>query len=269
MQSWRRACRAGRELAEQAELAELAQRIIRVVGGGGSSGRIFEIDTRLRPDGERGELVPSIGRFETYVRSHAATWERLALTKLRTVAGDADLGASVEEIVHSVLYHAPPEGGLTGEILEMRARIEASSTPDVLKTGSGGLVDIDFLTTALRLLHGHEHVALRTPSTLGALAAARDAKLLSPSIFERVLSTFQILQRVEARLRIGGHRSPHRLPSDPAELNALARRLGYLGTRGDAGTVLTEEIGYFRGEMRAIFVDLIGDPKPGPGGDSA
>jgi len=234
-------------------LTELAQAIIRVVGGGATTGRIFEVDTRLRPDGSQGVLVPSIHRFRKYVHASLPTWERLALAKLRPVAGDPELGGEVIVAVHDALYGAPPPANLGRDVLEMRAKIEEAAGPVDLKRGPGGLVDVDFLAGALRLRHGHEFPALRSPSTLDTLAAARAAGLVRPSELERLFSAYQVLQQVHARLRIGGNRSLDCIPEDPAERDALARRLGYLGEDGAAGSVLAEEIRYFTRELRRVF----------------
>jgi len=245
-------------------LTELAQAVIRVVGGGAGTGRIFEVDTRLRPDGSKGVLVPSIGRLRAYVHANLPAWERLALAKLRPVAGDPGLGGEAIVAIHDALYAAPPPPNLGRDIREMRAKMEETAGPGDLKRGPGGLVDVDFLVGALRLRYGHEIPTLRSPSTLDTLASARAAGLIQPSELERILSAYQVLQKIHARLRIGGNRSLDRLPDDPAERDVLARRLGYLGGEGGAGTVFAEEIRYFTGELRRVFdatlARLDGDP---------
>lgn len=104
----------------------------------------------------------------------ARLWERQALTKLRPVAGDRALGAEVERLAIETVYGSSPDPKVVAdEITKMRDRVERElgGTSD-LKTGAGGVMDVEFAAQYLQLVYGHAHPALRTTSTSAALNAA-------------------------------------------------------------------------------------------------
>jgi glutamate-ammonia-ligase adenylyltransferase len=118
---------------------------------------------------------------------------------------------------------------LTGEVLAMRERLEASRGPRDLKRGPGGLADVEFLVQLLLLKHGRERPSLRTPNTWEALQALRDAGLLSAAEHDDLRAGYDFILRVQSRLRIVHNRSLDAVPEDPAEVEKLARRLGFEG----------------------------------------
>src|SRR5882672_5612896 len=137
-----------------------------------SSGSLFEIDLRLRPDGDKGLLVTPLAAFERYQREeHASgrgmgawTWERQALTRARYCAGDRALGAQVEALRASVLARARNLAALRADVLAMRKRMRdghpnASGLFDI-KHDPGGMVDVEFAVQFLVLAHAHAQVRL-------------------------------------------------------------------------------------------------------------
>ena len=116
------------------------------------SGRLYEVDTRLRPNGRAGSLVSSINAFGAYQLEQAWTWELQALTRARFIAGSPALEAHFNRIRQEVLCLDRDEGELAAELLEMRQRMateQAAKLGDRLpgspKHGPGGLVDIEFI----------------------------------------------------------------------------------------------------------------------------
>src|SRR5262249_23540485 len=143
-------------------------------------GLCYRIDTRLRPSGNQGPLVASVEAFRSYHHGSAALWERQALTKARVVAGPAALAALVTETVEGVVFGAGLSAAEVAEIARMRDRIEQERGGEGrdrvnIKTGRGGLVDVEFLVQMLQLRYGGDQPAVRERSTrlaLGALGAA-------------------------------------------------------------------------------------------------
>src|SRR6266699_3052049 len=127
-------------------------------------GIAYRIDTRLRPSGNQGPLVSSLEAFAAYHRTGARLWERQALIKARVVAGAPALGARLEAIVAEFVYGHGLSPAEVAEIAGVRARIErergsADGEGVNIKTGRGGLIDVEFLVQMLQLRHGYAHPA--------------------------------------------------------------------------------------------------------------
>ena len=144
------------------------------------------VDADLRPEGRQGPLVRSLAAYERYYADWSKIWEAQALLRARFVAGDAALGERFLALADRVRY---PDGGLTPEqIIEIRrikARVDTERLPrgadpaTHAKLGRGGLADVEWAVQLLQLRHGYQVEGLRTPRTLDALGAARDAGLVS------------------------------------------------------------------------------------------
>lgn len=215
------------------ELASrIARRLMSALHAMHPGGRLYETDARLRPDGTRGMLVVSVSGWERYHRDSAQLWERQALIKLRAVAGDAALGARVEELARAFVY-APPHdrAALASTIRGMRDRIERElgGGPDAmdLKAGRGGLIDAEFAAQYLQLAYGAEHAELRTRATVPALRAAAALVVADPDACAVLADGYEFLRALEQRIRIVHDRSENRLPRQPRELAKLARRAGF------------------------------------------
>ncbi len=150
-----------------------------------TSGRLYEVDLRLRPDGSKGLLVSSLESFESYQRERAWTWEQQALVRARPVAGDAFVAQRFAEIRAQTLCRERDPDEARREVANMRQRMrnekDRSTAPEAenarfdLKQGHGGLVDVEFLMQAGVLIHAHAHPQLigdtRTRALIDALAA--------------------------------------------------------------------------------------------------
>jgi [glutamine synthetase] adenylyltransferase / [glutamine synthetase]-adenylyl-L-tyrosine phosphorylase len=252
----------------RAEHARLAQRLISFLQMPLREGLLYKIDTRLRPSGNQGALVTSAGGFARYhlaggdATVKSQLWERQALLRARFAAGDAALFEEVRErVLGPVLWRPPPDrAALAAEIRRMRERIElelgreAARGPNP-KTGKGGLVDVEFAAQFLQLVHGHDHPAVRTPSTLAALARLRQAGLLRDAAYQALSNGYEFLRRLELRLRIVHDYTIDHLPQGAVPLAQLARRFGHLGD--DPGARLVADYGRVTGEVRAAFDEVV------------
>ncbi len=212
------------------ELAtKIAQRLVHALSAMLDEGRLYEVDTRLRPSGRKGTLVSSLAAWRRYHAHDAQLWERQALIKCRAVAGDEALGRTVEDEAQRFVYSGTPDAAAVAHaVLAMRERMERELGHEGnIKAGRGGLVDVEFAAQVLQLVHGPAIPGLRTRATLPALAAAVAAGVLAPAEHEILEGGYRFLRRVENRLRIVHDRPIHEYPSDPAELDRLARRAGF------------------------------------------
>lgn len=237
--------------------SRFAQRLIGALRQRTPRGRLYEVDTRLRPSGAQGLLVTSLAGWRRYHAEDARLWERQALTKLRPVAGDRTLGAEVARLAGETMYAAPPPGGVrhvADEVAAMRQRVERElgRSGGDLKAGAGGVMDVEFATQFLQLAHGHAVPELRTTSTVEALRAAARAELAPVEELALLEQGYLFLRRIEQRIRVVHDQPIHRLPESAIELDRLARRSGF-----PDGPVLREHVERWQRDVRSAYLRLL------------
>jgi glutamate-ammonia-ligase adenylyltransferase len=145
--------------------ARLAQRMIHILNSLTPAGVLFEVDTRLRPDGASGLLVSSLTAFEVYQQEKAWTWEHQALVRARVISGDPTIAQRFAAIRRQTLGQARDPVALRQEVLAMRDKMQTSLDKSKdglfdLKQGRGGIVDIEFMVQYGVLAFAHAHPAL-------------------------------------------------------------------------------------------------------------
>ncbi len=170
-----------RRLPVMAYYAKLAQRLIAALTVQTTEGGLYEVDMRLRPTGNKGPAAVSLQSFARYHAEDAWTWERLALTRARVIAGPSALLQKIEAIVRDSLSRKVEPERLARDVREMRSKLELqfpARGPWDLKFVRGGLVDIEFVTEFLQLLHAWEAPEILDPNTISALGQLRGAGFL-------------------------------------------------------------------------------------------
>ncbi|MDP2143944.1 MAG: bifunctional [glutamate--ammonia ligase]-adenylyl-L-tyrosine phosphorylase/[glutamate--ammonia-ligase] adenylyltransferase [Gallionella sp.] len=211
----------------QENYARLAQRINTVLGSHTASGRLYETDLRLRPNGASGLLVSSIEAFAEYQRSQAWVWEHQALTRARFSAGDAGVGAAFERIRQEVLCQPRDLATLRDEIVAMRQKMHdghpnATELFDI-KHDSGGMVDIEFIVQYLVLAHAHEHPELTANiGNLALLKLAGELELIPMELAEQVRELYRTLRQTQHRMRLNSA-APCRIAQDEIDTRACRR----------------------------------------------
>jgi [glutamine synthetase] adenylyltransferase / [glutamine synthetase]-adenylyl-L-tyrosine phosphorylase len=232
-----------------------AQRLLGALRQRTPRGRLYELDTRLRPSGTQGLLVSSLEGWRRYHAEQARLWERQALTKLRPVAGDRALGEQVAKLAAETVYGSAPADAkaIATEIARMRDRIERElgGSGDV-KLGAGGIMDVEFAAQYLQLVHGHAHPTLRTTSTADALDAAARCGVAPAYELALLAQGYRFLRGIEHRLRVVHDQPIHRLPESKDELDKLARRSGF-----PDGAVLLEHVARWQRDIRAAYTRLM------------
>ncbi|MDP2086345.1 MAG: glutamine-synthetase adenylyltransferase [Gemmobacter sp.] len=157
-----------RPLAARPYYARLTQALVTAVTAPMANGRLYEVDMRLRPSGRQGPVATSLAGFRDYQETEAWTWEHLALTRARPIAGNRDLGAAVEDIRRAVLAAKGQGARVRPDVAEMRARLLAHKPGGgwEAKAGPGRLMDIELLAQTCALVAGDP--ARRTEAQLRA-----------------------------------------------------------------------------------------------------
>lgn len=228
---------------EHSFFAKLAQRLIRALSMAGADGKMYEVDTRLRPSGQQGALVVSLEQFRSYQANTSELWERQALVRARPLLGPALLVEAFEDVRTSEVFRRglPQDGAqaLSAMLARIReAQLEHGAVD--IKYSQGGLAEIEFAIQALQMRWGWTTPALRTTRGVDALRAMAQAQVMPSVDFGALLRVYERLREVESRLRMTDLRGISALPSDVAQRDVLARRLGYLGA--DSGHALVEDL---------------------------
>ena len=181
--------------------ARLAQRLIHFLSIQTSSGRLYEVDTRLRPSGESGPIVSSIESFGRYQRKEAWTWEHQALLRSRSVAGEPGLCAAFERDRIEVLVDHVARETLKDEVAKMRARMRnelsrGSAASFDLKQDPGGLADIEFLIDYWVLANAGEYAELvEYPDNIRQLEALERVGLVAAEDCRGLREAYLTLRR--------------------------------------------------------------------------
>ncbi len=177
----------------------LASRVTAALSVATAAGPLYEVDTRLRPEGAKGMLTVSLDAFASYQRDEAWTWEHMALCRARPVFGSSAARAQAAELIGEILRRPRDPSGIAADAAKMRAEMErhkpAASALDV-KLGPGGLVDLEFAVHVLQLTR---HVGL-DPRLEDAIAALTSADLIEAKISEaqQLLTRMLVMMRLVA-----------------------------------------------------------------------
>lgn len=234
----------------------VARRLTQALEATTASGWLWRVDLRLRPGGARGPLVHSLSALEAYYEAWGRTFERAVWLKARPVAGDQALGRAVVSRLKPFVYRRHLDTSAFDELKEMKARIDRHATqsrsasvrrrtrgaraasvslpPGALsllgwdvKTGHGGIREVEFVIQALQLVYGGRRSEVREQGSLRALEALQAAGLLSAREVDTLATAYTLLRLLEHRVQMEGERQTHELPTRWEELARLGRRLGY------------------------------------------
>lgn len=209
----------------------LARTVLRLLAEPTDLGVAYRVDLRLRPEGSSGPMVVSTGAALHYYDVLGRTWERQAFVKARPVAGDLDLGDEFLAALEPWIYRRYlSRADITG-IKALKRRIEQRATREGgqrlnVKTGRGGIRDIEFVIQFLQLLNGGDLPELRTGNTLQAIAQLEQVGCLTMQERSILEENYAFLRTVEHRLQIMFDLQTHTLPQDDDELAKLAIRVG-------------------------------------------
>jgi glutamate-ammonia-ligase adenylyltransferase len=227
---------ARRTVSNHEYFERLSKELIRLLTEATELGTAYRVDLRLRPDGAISPLSLSFENMLSYYDVKGRTWERQAFVKARPVAGDCDLGfellARLEPWIYRKYLTLADITGIKAlkRRIEERAEREGGDLRNV-KTGHGGIRDIEFVIQFLQLLNGGALPEVRTGNTLEAIALLEQAGSLTPDERAKLEDNYSMLRKLEHRLQIMFDLKTHMLPSTREELAKLAVRMGYGGTR--------------------------------------
>jgi [glutamine synthetase] adenylyltransferase / [glutamine synthetase]-adenylyl-L-tyrosine phosphorylase len=210
--------------------ARLSQRLVTALTAMTRDGNLYEVDMRLRPSGNAGPLATSLAAFRRYHGESAWTWEQMALTRARTVAGLKSLCQAVESSIRATLAAPRDPARLLADVAEMREKIaQAHRTPGFwnVKHRRGGLVDIEFIAQYLQLREAHRRPDLIHPNTMAALQTLAAANILAPETAADLIGALRLWHGVQQMLKLATlEEGISETATSPAFLAAMARTAG-------------------------------------------
>jgi len=213
-----------------------AQNLVTAVAQPSSEGTIAAVDARLRPDGDKGPLVAPLAACKSYYRERAQLWEIHALTRARPLSGP--LKDDYINIAQRIWGEVGRQSDLFAKIDNMLERIrrERGSGSEFrdFKTGSGGMIEAEFLVQALQMRSG-----IWEPNWQRALTRLRESDVISDPDASSAAQSYELLRRAEMALRRFENKNISTLPATPEEQKKLAKRVGY------------EDVDLFPNEYRA------------------
>ncbi len=226
----------------------------------------WRVDLDLRPEGRSGSLIRSLDSYLAYWDRWASTWEFQALLKARVAAGDKDLGARWAEAADARVWSRAFGADELREVRSMKRQAEADVarrglTDRELKTGRGGIRDIEFAVQLLQMVHGRADPALRVTGTVGALCALAAGGYVERRDADALVESYRWLRTVEHRLQLAEGQPAHAVPSTLEARTRLARTLGFRDrASGSAAAQFDGELRFHQANVRAIHERLFFRP---------
>ncbi|MCK4712899.1 MAG: glutamine-synthetase adenylyltransferase, partial [Marinosulfonomonas sp.] len=189
-----------RPLAARPYYARLTQALVTALSAPMSEGRLYEVDMRLRPSGRQGPVATSLQSFKSYQQDEAWTWEHLALTRARMVAGSAALGDEIKAFRVALLVDKGKGASVLSDVADMRARLaeaKPARDPWEAKLGSGRMQDIELVAQTAALLAGdiaHDVCA--------QLAAGKQAGWLTTAQHQTLAQAYDVLWRLRGASKL-------------------------------------------------------------------
>lgn len=254
----------GAETSLHEYFVRVTQRMTATLDDPTEDGIVFRVDLRLRPEGSRGPLVNSLAAAEQYYEAWGRTWERAALVRARSVAGDIAFGDEVLAALAPFVWRREVNPGLADEMGSMLLRARAEAKNDVerdLKLGPGGIREAEFFVQTLQLVWGGREPQLRSKNTLEALRRLRARGLVTDRESRELEAAYLTLRRLEHRVQYATGLQTHSVPTDPELLARIARSLGFPATAD-----MMRDLERTKRRVRARFASLSprsGEARPG------
>jgi glutamate-ammonia-ligase adenylyltransferase len=265
-------------IATQDFFTRLGKRLIAALAEVTADGYVFRVDMRLRPNGDSGPLVCSLGMLEEYFYVQGREWERYAWIKGRLVSeGESDAGRrlskQLDAIVTPFIYRRYLDFGVISAIralhlqIRQEAQRRASMRPDKaddIKLGRGGIREIEFSAQVFQLIRGGQDAGFRVRPTLAVLRHAAAHGLIAPAVCAELSQAYRFLRELEHRLQYRNDAQTHAMPVDPQERAALARAMHF-----DDYAALMAQLDAHRERVELQFDQIFADKVSGRDGCGA
>ena len=252
--------RGGRkELDHQNYFTRLGQKLIKLLDENTAEGFVFRVDMRLRPYGASGALALNFRALESYYEEQGREWERYAMIKARAIGRDNGDGAHLLTILRPFVYRRYVDFGVIESLRDLKKLINQEvlrrGNEDNVKTGAGGIREIEFIAQVFQLIRGGQDVELQQRNLLQVMGIIRDLGLLPEPVVASLCEDYVFLRNVEHRIQALQDRQTQLLPADELARARIAYGLGF----SDWGAFYSH-LSLLRQRVRTHFDGLIAAP---------
>lgn len=241
-------------------MTKLAGDLVNILQERTSDGYVFRTDLRLRPDPMSTPLAVTVAAALTYYETVGQNWERAAMIKARPIAGDMVASAAYMRELVPFIWRKTLDFATIADIhsIKRQMNVKAGKTIELfnhnIKTGPGGIREIEFFVQTQQLVWGGRIPELRVRATLDGLSMLTQYELIAPEVRDTLSEKYQWLRMVEHRLQMRNDEQTHTLPADEANMHEVSLFAGYASTADFA----RECLGTLN-EVHDIYTDSMGD----------
>lgn len=211
--------------------SRLGKKLIQSLDQQTADGFVFRVDMRLRPFGAGGPLVMSFSAFENYYLVHGRSWERYAMVKVRTVAGDYEQGEELLSMLRPFVYRRYLDYGAYESLRELKGMIkqevQRKGMKNNVKLGGGGIREVEFIAQVFQLIRGGRDTDLQERRVLKVLDYLAQKNLLPDYVIKELKEAYIFLRNTEHRIQEYQDRQTHNLPDDEVGQARLALGMGF------------------------------------------
>jgi glutamate-ammonia-ligase adenylyltransferase len=219
-----------RQLDNEEYFNRLGRELIRLLNARTEDGFVFRVDMRLRPFGDSGPLVVSLGSLEGYLQEHGRDWERYAWIKARPIVGLEPYATATQEFVRPFVYRRYLDFGVIDSLRDMKAliarEVSRRELDQHLKLGRGGIREIEFIVQCMQLVRGGSDRRLQNASMLEVLPLLAGSKLMSAADVAELTEAYLILRKAENAVQMIRDEQTHALPGDAIDQARVAANMG-------------------------------------------
>jgi glutamate-ammonia-ligase adenylyltransferase len=250
-----------RALAPSDYFSRLAPQLVAALTTPGAERRLWDVDMRLRPSGSKGPVAVRLAAFEQYHRENAWTWERMALTRARPIAGPPTLRRRIAEVLRAGITRPGAAEVALADATAMRRRMLRDLPPEGpwdVKAMAGGLIEVEFVAQALQLRHGAERPEILATTTRIALARLAKAGLLPAEEAATLIRADALWRTITGLVRLTIGKSHAAALPGPAALALLRAVAPLVDTPPVDLPAFRAQMAEMAGEVRAIFERRVG-----------
>jgi len=239
----------------------LGQQLIDALDTVTADGFVFRVDMRLRPYGSEGVLVCSFDAMENYYQAQGRDWERYAMIKARTVAGDKAAGAELLKRLRPFSYRRYLDfsaiESLRGMKLQINKQVRKKGMDQDIKLGAGGIREVEFVIQALQMVHGGRDKRLQQTSLYAAMDILQAGDYLPADTVQSLRNSYSFLRDLEHKLQGFANKQTQSLPSGDQERMRVALAMGIPDVKHADWTTLHSILEQHRAIVRQHFSDVI------------
>jgi glutamate-ammonia-ligase adenylyltransferase len=196
-----------------------------------ADGFVYRVDLRLRPWGDSGPLVLSHEAFEHYYQLHGREWEQYAMVKARVITGSDDDRKYLQSILKPFVYRRYHDYRVFDGLAQLKNKIDQQARRknerNNIKTGHGGIREIEFYVQAFQILKGGRNHLLQTPSLFRAMQVIAEQQITDPAEVTRMRTAYCFLRRLENHIQMMDDQQTHDIPANANHRQRIAQLMGF------------------------------------------